>query len=126
MTLVNGKWKHYATVFTAAGLDYETFVLDGLKSSSSDEKYVANNGIQVFVIPNGIDISDIKSSNDIMWHNDPNELFVQAYNSSFVDPTFSVLYDNNDKVYTAYLNENKTFEIKFGNGICGRRLNKGD
>lgn len=35
-TLVNGRWKHYSTVFTAAGVDYETFVLDGLKSDSVD------------------------------------------------------------------------------------------
>ena len=29
-------------------------------------------------------------------------------------------------MYTSYLNENKTFEIKFGNGISGRKLNPGD
>lgn len=125
VTLVNGRWKHYATVFEAAGLDYETFVLDGLKSDSADEKYVANNGIQVFVIPNGVALTDV-SQNEIMWSNDPNELFIQAYDSNSESPTFSKLYSNDDKVYTAYLNENKTFEIKFGNGITGRRLNKGD
>ena len=49
LTLVNGKWKHYATVFKAAGSDYETFVLDGLQSDSSKDVFVANNMIQVFV-----------------------------------------------------------------------------
>ena len=51
---MNGRWKHYSTVFVASGTDYETFVLDGLKSDSEDDMYIANNGIQVFVIPNGV------------------------------------------------------------------------
>ena len=61
-----------------------------------------------------------------MWYPDPNEIFIQAYDSQADRPTFSKLYSNDDKVYTAYLNENKTFEIKFGNGISGKKLNKGD
>ena len=39
---------------------------------------------------------------------------------------FSKLYDNDDMVYTAYLNADKTFEVKFGNGVIGRKLNAGD
>jgi len=31
-----------------------------------------------------------------------------------------------DKVYTVYLNQDKKYEIKFGDGIVGRRLNAGD
>lgn len=117
LTLMNGKWKHYSTVFTANGTDYETFTLDGLMSDSSKGKYVANNKIQVFVInENGCSI----------WMNDPNEIFIKAYDSSSATRTFSKLYNENDPVYTAYLNENKTYEIKFGNGIIGRRLKKGD
>ena len=61
-----------------------------------------------------------------MWYNDTNEIFIQAFDSTERGPTFSRLYDSNDKVYTSYLNENKTFEIKFGNGISGKRLNQGD
>lgn len=126
-SIVNGRWKHYSTVFTAAGLDYETFVLDGLKSDSAESKYVANNGIQVFVIPNGITSpADISPNDTVMWHNDPNEIFIQTYDSSSNSATFSKLYNSTEPVYTSYLNEDKTFEIKFGNGICGRRLNPGD
>lgn len=127
--LVNGRWKHYSTVFTASGIDYETFVLDGLKSDSASAKYVANNGIQVFVIPSYAQTYDDLTDDDkkiIMWHNDPNEIFVQTYDSNSGNATFSKLYSNSYPVYTSYLNENKTFEIKFGNGICGRRLNPGD
>lgn len=126
VTLVNGRWKHYSTVFTAAGLDYETFVLDGIKSDSASEQYVANNGIQVFVIPNGVDDLSSLSQESAIWYNDPNEIFIQAFDANSGNATFSKLYDNNDQVYTSYLNENKTFEIKFGNGITGKKLNRGD
>lgn len=54
-----------------------------------------------------------------MWNLDPNEIFIQAYDADTDRPTFSKLYSSTDKIYTAYLNENKTFEIKFGNGISG-------
>lgn len=125
-TLVNGRWKHYSTVFTASGVDYETFVLEGIKSDSEAEKYVANNGIEVFVIPNGVETYEQLDGEITRWYPDPNELFIQAYDANTDRPTFSRLYNSDDKVYTAYLNENKTFEIKFGNGISGKRLNKGD
>ena len=120
--LVNGVWKKYSTSFTANGFDFETFILDGLKSDSEAEKYVGNNRIQVYVAePDGI---------SSWWHCDQNELFLQAYQSSSNDTpdssaNFGVLYHNNDKVYTAYLNENKVYEVKFGNGIIGQRLTKG-
>ena len=128
--LINGRWKHYSTVFTASGIDYETFVLDGLKSDSSEQKYIANNGIQVFVIPASVDEDNLGSAgltqSDIFWNNDPNEIFIQAFDANSGQATFSKLYDNDYPVYTSYLNENKTFEIKFGNGITGKKLRRGD
>ena len=117
LMLTNGVWKYYANVLVASGIDYETFILDGLMSDSSKKKYVANNKIQVFVESNG---------EFERWTNDPNEIFIRPYDSTAMDSTFSKLYNENDKVYTAYLNENKTFEIKFGNGISGRKLLPGD
>ncbi len=124
ITMMNGKWKHYSTVFTASGSDYETFVLDGLYSDSDREMYVAHNKIQVFVR---------KSEDQSLerWDNDPNEIFIQAYDSSNFSSIgdgsiFSKLYNEESRVYTAYLNENKQFEIKFGNGIIGKKLSPGD
>jgi hypothetical protein len=128
--LVNGKWKHYGTVFTASGSDFETFVLDGLKSDSDDKKYVAGGHIQVIVVPNGSVLgSEVKNAS--LWTYDPNELFIQAYDSGHMadadgTPLFSKLYNNDSEVYTAYLNADKTFEIKFGNGIIGKKLSPGD
>ena len=39
----------YGTVFAAAGVDNETFVLDGLKSDSNDRKFVAHNFVDIYV-----------------------------------------------------------------------------
>jgi len=39
----------YGTVFAASGVDNETFVLDGLKSDSSDRKFVSHNFIDIYV-----------------------------------------------------------------------------
>ena len=36
------------------------------------------------------------------------------------------MYNPRSKIYTVCLNEDKTYELKFGDGITGRRLNKGD
>lgn len=127
--LTNGLWKKYSTTFIANGNDYETFVLDGLQSDSNAQKYVADNKIQVFIeyanpTANGVQVE--------RWDPDPNEIFIQAYNSSsFGDdakgyPIFSKLYNEDSKVYTVYLNENKTYEIKFGNGVLGKKLSSGD
>ena len=124
VSLTNGKWSHYATVFTATGSDYETFVLDGLKSDSNEQCFIADNKIQVFV--------EDTSGNVVRWDCDPNEIFIQAYDSSKFAPQdpngtiFSKLYNEQSLVYTAYLNENKTYEIKFGNGILGKKLTPGD
>ena len=66
------------------------------------------------------------------WDNDPNEIFIQAYDSTAFGKQnengtiFSKLYNENSRVYTTYLNENKTYEIKFGNGVLGKKLSPGD
>ena len=75
MHLVNGRWKHYGTVFTASGSEFETFVLDGLKSDSDDKKYVSGENIMVFVVPNGMHQGD-KYLKVEQWNFDKNELFI--------------------------------------------------
>lgn len=121
--LRNGRWRHYANVFTASGIDYESFILDGIKSDSTDDKFVANGQIQVFVVPAN------DPTHAEVWNSDTNELFIQAYGQRSTDSSivqFGKLYDNDDKYYSIHLNEDKTYEIKFGNGIIGRKLNAGD
>lgn len=71
MHFVNGRWYLYSTVFEASGVPYETFVLDGLRSDSNDEQYIADGYIRAFVTDETGDVSTLKA-----WTYDSNELFV--------------------------------------------------
>lgn len=46
--LYNGMWHLYPTIFSASGIEREKFVLDGIASDSSDNKFVADN-LVVFI-----------------------------------------------------------------------------
>ena len=130
LTLYNGQWKMYKTVFTASGIDNETFVLDGLKSDSEGNQYVAHDFIDVYV---GTFNGDTQTFDKEQWDLDKNGIFT-GYDSSdssnqqlFNNQTaFKSLYPGTYPVYTVYLNEDKTYELKFGNGIVGRKLKPGD
>ena len=122
LTVYNGKWKMYGTVFTASGTDYETFVLADVKSDSENDRYVANNFIDVYVESNG---------SITPWYYDRFDIFHVSESTNFQDnasqnPQFHKLYDEDDEVYSVRLNEDRQYEIKFGNGTSGKRLNKGD
>lgn len=127
ITLYNGQWKLYDTVFTASGIDNEVFVLDGLMSDASKNAYVAHNFIDVFV-------QHYDSSGEWIfqhdWEMDINGIFAgysgnsqKAFNNETV---FKSLYPGTYHVYTVLLNEKKTYELKFGNGIVGAKLSPGD
>jgi len=67
---------------------------------------------------------------DMSWENDSNGIFTRS-NREYEDPDSgdnisTNLYNPRSRVYTACLNEGKTYELKFGDGITGRRLNAGD
>lgn len=111
----------YSTVFTASGLGNETFVLTGLKSNASADKYVAYNFIDVYV--------EDSKGNLTYWNYDSNGIFLKSRNLQDLAPESS-LYGGSDstedKVYTVSLNEDKEYELHFGDGIVGKKLNAGD
>lgn len=119
----NGKWRVYSVVFTASGLENETFVLDGLQSDSDKGKYISGDFIRIAVETKAGDY-------EIDWRNDSNGIFTRSnkeYNDIDSEDNRSTnLYDQYSKVYTVCLNENKTYEIKFGDNVTGKRLNAGD
>ena len=120
VTLKNGIWKLYNTIFTANGSNYETFVLDNLKSDSdSDSPIVANGAIDVYVKRNG-EFIKFKGLTD--------EIFMNTTEKYTVDSSSINVYKNTDedRYYTIRLNENKTYEIKFGNDYNGQRLQAND
>lgn len=55
VTLYNGRWRYYGSVFTSSGAESETFVLSDIKSDSAADRYVANNFIKAVVVPSGSD-----------------------------------------------------------------------
>lgn len=114
--MYNGKWKLYSTIFTASGSEYETFVLTGLGSDIENGKYVADGMIDVY-------IQDSATGSFSQWKKTEQELFaVENYN----DTTYAQVLNGTDKYFNLRLNENKTYEIKFGNGYIGKKLNRGD
>lgn len=114
--MYNGKWKLFSTIFTATGSDYETFVLTGLGSDVENQKLVADGMIDVYV-------QEVGTGKFSKWKKTDQELFsINDYN----DATYGQLLNGNDKYYNIRLNESKTYEIKFGNGYIGKKLNRGD
>jgi len=119
----NGLWKMYDQVFVASGQEYDTFVIDGLRSDASND--------------------DISKRQYVMWPYV--DVYVRHYNSVtgkfdyrkwkyvseglFTDNNMtngSKLYSSNDPIYNIRILEDKTYEIKFGNGINGKMPQKGD
>lgn len=90
-------------IYTCEGGEYETFpvVVDNLVGG--DTKFISHGSISVYV----------KESLSGIW---------REY--SEVDSLF--LTSSTDKVYDLRLNENGHYEIKFGNGVFGRRMEVGD
>ena len=67
---------------------------------------------------------------DTEWENDSNGIFSRSNKEiqelDGLDNRSTSLYGSQDKKYTLSLNEDKTYELKFGNGITGMKLMAGD
>lgn len=91
-------------IYVSEGLNYETIpvVVDNLVSTT-DQRFISHGTISVYV----------KEINTDNWYE------YQEVESIFLtSPT--------DRIYDIRLNENGHYEIKFGNGIFGRKLSEGD
>lgn len=91
-------------VYTAIGEEYETFpiVVSNLVDTS-DTRFISHGSISVYVKEK---ISDT-------WH-------------EYIEVDSLFLTESTDRVYDLRLNENGNFEVKFGNGIFGRKLTEDD
>jgi len=100
---------------------YETFVLDGIKSNASAGYFAANGFIDVYVKRNNKFLK-FKGMTDEIFLN-----VVKKYDSSQNDDTISILKNtDNDRYFSIRLNENKQYEIKFGNDNNGQKLQLND
>ena len=126
VTFRNGRYKMYSQIFTASGLGNEAFTLEGLKSDSfaGSPSYVAQNYIDVYV-DTGVDAAPYQK-----WNFDVNGIFTKSRNIDqlTIENSFygTASAGGEDQVYTVYLNQNKQYELRFGDGIIGAKLNSGD
>ena len=104
----NGLWKLYSTVFTSSGEKFQTLQLTNLNSNSSDGTYVQADMIDVYIKEPG----DTKPR---LWVRKDQGVFTDNY----VD-NGSYIFSNDAKIYNVRLNENKNYEISFGNGVNGK------
>jgi hypothetical protein len=101
LVLYQGSVKEYP-IYTATGEEYESLpiVVDNIVD---DGKFIVGESISVFV----------KEIDDDTWYeySEENNLYLSG---------------DNDRIYDLRLNENGHYEVKFGNGILGKKLNVGD
>ena len=104
MILHNGTWQLYDAIPTAIGIPFETIVLSNLVLTNQDALiYLAHPFIDVYV-------QEAKTGNFTKY-----DRVIDLYD-----------YSSTDKIYEIRLNENKQYELKFGDGIFGSKLGIGD
>ena len=119
----NGRWRLYDEIFTASGTKYETFVLTNVQSNSVLKKYAAHGHIDVYV-------EKASTGKFYQFFGLTDEIFVNAakkYNISEDFDGISIIKNSDeDRYFSIRLNENKQYEIKFGNDNNGQKLDAGD
>lgn len=120
ITLYNGQWKLYSTVFAASGYENETFVLEQLYSDSDAGKYVAGDFIDVYILHDSGNIEKaVRDENGFVFNTSDNTRDYSTENTT--------LYSNSgDFIYSVRLNRQKQYELHFGDGIVGKKLLQGD
>lgn len=128
VVLYNGRWKLYTNVFTAEGNDWETFTLNGLRSDSTTNDYVANNFIHVYVsepIGEGqFSTPQRYIMTDGGLFKSRNEYFNGSSNDDSSIP-IPHIYSAGDRIFNLRLDETKTYTITFGNDRQGKKLKRG-
>ena len=112
--LVNGRWKHYSQTFNAEGTANETFILENINVEDTESEYIAYPYIDVYVkrpLGNGV-YSTIH--------------FSPVTDGIYIDTTDDSILTPTDNKYALRLNENKRYEMEFGDGIHGAMLKQGD
>lgn len=104
--LYNGIWKRYSTIYTGSGQPYQTLITT-LESNSEKHKYIQADKIDIYIDENdGQGPSQwIRSESGVFLNNNINN---------------NQIYNSETNIYTVRLNENKQYEINFGNGTNGK------
>jgi hypothetical protein len=103
VVLYQGTVEQYP-VYTATGEEYETLPIVVNNIVNTDTlKFISSGTLSVYVKE--------KATNKYYQYNEINSLY---------------LADSTDRVFDARLNENGNYEVKFGNGVFGKKLEEGD
>lgn len=91
-------------IYTSEGVEYETIpiVVDNLVDNR-DDRFISHGSISVYV----------KETESDSW-------------KEYTEVDSLYLQDSTSRVYDIRLNENGHYQVKFGNGIFGRKLSEGD
>ena len=109
----NGRWKKYPLVFASDGSEYQTFRLTEIGSRTNaldenDNMFAVDGMVNVYVqSPDGQSITE--------YHKVDEGLFTDnnINNGSYI-------YKSTDPIFNLRLNEDKNYEITFGNGFTGQ------
>lgn len=113
VTMVNGKWTGYERTFLATGEPLEAFTLDLLGTPDDDQPtYVSHPYVDVY----------IKRIIDTEVEYIP----FNPVSTGTLFGTESLLFGPNDRVFELRMNEDKQYEIRFGDGIHGQKLQEND
>lgn len=112
--LVNGRWIHYSRTFDAQGDANETFILENINVEGTVSEYVAYPYIDVYVK------RPLGNGNYETIH------FAPVTDGIYIDTTDDSILTPTDNKFSLRLNENKRYEIEFGDGIHGSMLKQGD
>lgn len=123
ISLYNGIWKLYPKVFVASGIENETFDLENLFSDSEAGKFVAHNFIDVYVRnPSSGKSRDVL----VKWSFDSTGIFLgHSTTADHHETNFTTIYGKGEKIYTLTLVGDKSYQLRFGDGVVGARLPAG-
>lgn len=131
-TLYNGIWKLYETTFIGTGEDFQTITLN-IKSDHEKGKFVAHDFFDIYVVENTASsdkkVRYFKQTSYQLFKTQFQDIprFINQENEDLRTKLYSGIDKNapNSDVFNVRLNENKEYEIKFGDNIHGGKPPKG-
>ena len=152
VTLYNGVWKLLPQTFIYEGNDWEEITLDGLVSDASKDKFAGHQMVDVYAVKFAEDGSGAIESCELFtpapmglfrppttgnfFGNSTNakrdlrkRIFTNNTSANDVTTSLKALAnfgaEQNDRVFDLRLNEEKTYTVRFGDGVTGAKPPEG-
>lgn len=135
ISLFNGKWKLYNTIFTSDGNPWQTFKLTGLGSNTISNQFVAHDFFDVFVVENITDVNGNATTGKVykfkqtsfQLFKNPFKINVETnvvesdgfYNTKGFLYSGNLDDSENGCIFNLKLDEDKNYVISFGDGSTG-------